>query len=149
MQEDLRRLKKRAGDGSDSDSDSDRARRKRNKKSYLEEELARYASGRGRAAGKAGNRKGRRDEEDDLLKEMGKFSKRVALAEVEDEEDGLVTGEVAEGEGDGGLAEILGLREAPGQEVDDDVGWMRHRLKFVVDEKELTRRAEDEYAVSV
>jgi peptidyl-prolyl cis-trans isomerase SDCCAG10 len=35
-----------------------------------------------------------------------------------------------------------------GLEVDDDVDWMKHRLKFDVDEKELTRRAEDEYSVS-
>ena len=139
MQEDLRKLKKRAGEASDSDSDSEARRKKRRSgTSYLEQELARYAKGRGRAAMRVVNKRGRRDEEDDLLKEMGSFSKRVARADEADGEDG----EDAEGDAE---QPVNGDRE--GLEVDDDVGWMRHRLKFVVDEKELTRRAEDEYSV--
>jgi len=136
MQDDLRKLKKRAGDASDSDSNPDtRQKRRRAGRSYLEQELAKYSAGRGRAAARAGNRRGKRDEEDDLLKEMGRFSKKVALAEdegVEETEEREETGQVDE----------------EGVEVDDDIGWMRHRLKFIVDEKELTRRAEDEYSVS-
>jgi hypothetical protein len=48
--------------------------------------------------------------------------------------------------------EVRAAEQAAGEEggvdVDDDEGWMNHDLKFEVDEKELTRRAEDEYAVS-
>lgn len=138
MQDDLRKLKKRAGEASDSDSTSEtRRKRRRSKTTHLEQELASYAKGRGHAAARTGNRKGKRDEEDDLLKEMGRFSKRVALAE--DEDDGRVHPE---------RVEVEAVVDDGGIEVDDDVGWMRHRLKFIVDEKELTRRAEDEYAVS-
>jgi peptidyl-prolyl cis-trans isomerase SDCCAG10 len=134
MQDDLRKLKKASGHDSDSDSDNDT--RKRQKTSYLEEELSKYSKGRGRAA-KSGNKRSRRDEEDDLLAELGAFSKRVMADEggSADRPDG------GEGEGgDGGEGE-------EGLEVDDDVDWMKHRLKFHVDEKELTRRAEDEYSV--
>ena len=137
MQDDLRKLKKRSGQTSDSDSDSE-GRRRRTKRSYLEEELARYSKGRGRAAMKAGNKRNKRDEDDDLLKEMGKFSQRVAMAGDEEPE-------AVEAEEPSALAGLLA--EEVG-EVDDDVGWLRHKLKFEVDEKELTRRAEEEYAVS-
>lgn len=129
MQEDLRKLKKRTGEASDSESDTSSTRRKRRKgRSFLDEELAKYTTGRGRAAARSGNKKGRRDEEEDILLEMGKFSKRVAQQTDRDDERGDA--------------------EADGLEVDNDVGWMKHRLKFEVDEKELTRRAEDEYSVS-
>lgn len=135
MQEDLRKLKKAAGDDSESDSDSSEARRKRRKRSsYLEQELAKYSKGRGRAAAKAGSKRSRRDEEDDLLAELGAFSKRVAAdaGDANEDEERAVVGE----------------EDEEGLEVDDDVGWMKHSLKFMVDEKELTRRAEEEYSVS-
>ncbi|ORX35921.1 cyclophilin-like domain-containing protein [Kockovaella imperatae] len=141
MQEDLRKLKKKSGQASDSDSDSDAGRR-RKKVSYLDEELAKYSKGRGRAA-KSGNRRSRKDEEDDLLLEMGRFSKRVAMAGDDDEG-------AQEDEDMPEPAQDLSLLGGPPNEeleVDDDVGWLKHKLRFVVDEKELTRRAEEEYAV--
>jgi peptidyl-prolyl cis-trans isomerase SDCCAG10 len=128
MQDDLRKLKKASGHDSDSDSDTDI--RKRQKVSYLEEELSKYSKGRGRAA-KSSNKRSRRDEEDDLLAELGAFSKRV-MADEGGSADRSEPEAGAEGERGGG---------------DDDVDWMKHRLKFHVDEKELTRRAEDEYSV--
>ncbi|KIR33025.1 peptidyl-prolyl isomerase CWC27 [Cryptococcus deuterogattii MMRL2647] len=145
MEENLRRLKKRSGSLSDSGSDSSsRARRKG--PSYLEQELAKYASNRGRAAMKAGNKRSRRDEEEDVLTEMRKFSSRVMQAEDEPEEEQaeeIEEGETKEGTGIGAAM----AEEERGIEVDDDIGWLKHKLKFHVDEKELTRRAEDEYAV--
>lgn len=116
MQADLRKLK-RAGSGSDSDSDSGKKRRG---PSALEEELARYTKNRGRAVARQQNRKGKRDEEDDILAQMASFSKKVA---------GNAAGEET-------------------VKADEDAGWLSHRLQFQVDESELTRRAEDEYAVS-
>ncbi|OXG12626.1 peptidyl-prolyl isomerase CWC27 [Cryptococcus neoformans Tu401-1] len=146
MEEDLRRLKKRNGSVSDSDSDSSpHARRKG--PSYLEQELAKYAANRGRAAMKVGNKRGRRNEEEDVLAEMRKFSTRVMQAgdEPEGEQaEGIEEGEAKE-EGMGIGAAMA--EEEGGIEVDYDVGWLTHKLKFQVDEKELTRRAEDEYAV--
>lgn len=131
MQDDLRALKKSQGNDSDSDSDSDSRHKRRKGPSYLEQELSKYQKGRGRAA--KGNKKNKREEED-LLAELGAFSKRVT---ADDGGKGIRDDEV---EGGGGVEE--------GLEVDDDVDWMKHRLKFDVDEKELTRRAEDEYSVS-
>ena len=131
MQDDLRALKKSQGNDSDSDSDSDSRHKRRKGPSYLEQELSKYQKGRGRAA--KGNKKNKREEED-LLAELGAFSKRVTA------DDGGKGTRDDEGEGGGGVEE--------GLEVDDDVDWMKHRLKFDVDEKELTRRAEDECSVS-
>jgi peptidyl-prolyl cis-trans isomerase SDCCAG10 len=140
MQDDLRKLKKASGHDSDSDSDTDI--RKRQKVSYLEEELSKYSKGRGRAA-KSSNKRSRRDEEDDLLAELGAFSKRV-MADEGGSADRSEPEAGAEGERGGGEG---GEGGEEGLEVDDDVDWMKHRLKFHVDEKELTRRAEDEYSV--
>lgn len=147
MEEDLRRLKKRSGSVSDPESDSSsRARRKG--PSYLEQELAKYASKRGRAAMKAGNKRGRRDEEEDVLTEMRKFSKRVMQAGDEPEEEQAEEIEEGEAKEEGTGIGAAMAEEEGGIEVDDDVGWLTHKLKFQVDDKELTRRAEDEYAVS-
>ncbi|WVR04836.1 hypothetical protein IAU60_001848 [Kwoniella sp. DSM 27419] len=140
MEADLRQLKKRTGNASDSDSDSEGRSKRRKGPSVLEEELSKYSRGRGRAAAK-GSRRGKRDEEDDLLKELNRFSSRVAKAEVSDGED-AERAETTQGEG-----RITAGDSEEDLEVDDDVGWMKHKLKFVVDEKELTRRAEEEYAV--
>lgn len=129
MQNDLRALKKSQGNDSDSDSDSDSRHKRRKGPSYLEQELSQYAKGRGRAA--KGNKKNKREEED-LLAELGAFSKRVTA-----DDGGKGLRDLDEGEGGG----------EEGLEIDDDVDWMKHRLKFDVDEKELTRRAEDEYSV--
>lgn len=145
MQADLRKLKKRSGNASDSDSEDERKRRRG--PSALEEELARYAKNRGRAAARQhqATRKGRRDEEDDILAQMAMFTKKVA--KEADEADAQAKRRQKELE-----EEVRAAEEAAGEEggvdVDDDEGWMNHDLKFEVDEKELTRRAEDEYAVS-
>lgn len=133
MQEDLRMLKKRQGQDSDSDSEDEEARRKRKKgPSFLEQELAKYKRGRGRAARTARDRKDRRDNDDDLLKDLNKFSKKVLEMETE-------RTDAAEGDEEGGEEAL---------EVDDDVNWMRHALKFEHEISDETRRAEDEYTVS-
>lgn len=135
MQEDLRMLKKRRGEDSDSDSDTSSTRARRRKgPSYLEQELAKYSKGRGRAATRH-SRKGRRDDDDDLMRDLDIFSKRVLQADDDDEprED--------YGDDEGGI----GL---DGVEVDKDVGWMKHALKFAHEVSDETRRAEDEYDVS-
>ncbi|WVF69542.1 hypothetical protein IAT40_004320 [Kwoniella sp. CBS 6097] len=147
MEEDLRRLKNRRGNASDSDSDSDWGSKRRKGPSVLEQELAKYSKGRGRAAAKHGNKRGRRDEEDDLLKEMSRFSSKVARAEQEDDDDDDDEDEDKAQRGDEGNLRSGGGEGEEDLEVDDDVGWLKHKLKFIVDEKELTRRAEEEYSV--
>ena len=135
MQESLRKLKKRTGEASDSESDEE-SRKRRRGPSYLEQELAKYQKGRGRAIVRSANTRKRREEEDDLLAAMTKFSKKVADSPLE-----VADGAGEKEEGENGEGDPL--------DVDDDVDWMRHSLKFMVDEKELTRRAEDEYAVRI
>lgn len=128
MQEDLRALKKRMGEDSESDSDDDEKYRRRRKGAvYLEEEMAKYKKGRGRAATRH-SAKGRRGDDEDLLRDLGMFSQKV----------------LAMGDDDGAGRE----GDEDGLEVDDDVGWMRHALKFEEEKSEETRRAEDEYTVS-
>lgn len=129
MQEDLRALKKRIGEDSDSESDDeDKYRRRRKGAIYLEEEMAKYKKGRGRAATRH-SAKGRRGDDDDLLRDLGKFSQKV----------------LAMGEDDSSAKD----RDEDGLEVDDDVGWMRHALRFEEEKSEETRRAEEEYTVSL
>lgn len=155
MQEDLRKLKKQSGNASDSDSDSDIGRKG---PSLLEQELKKYSKQKGLAAKqKQSNRKGRKDEEDDLLEAMSRFSKRVKTegdeGDIErEEEERLEEERLARKAEQEQLdpekrSEIEHVKDVEG-EVDDDVGWMRHSLKFQVDDKELTRRAEEEYSVS-
>lgn len=149
MQADLRKLKKRSGAASDSESGSDSGRRKG--PSYLEQELSKYFKQRGLAAkARHTNRKGKKDEEDDLLEAMNKFSRKVkkeADEEAEDrrraeEREKRIKEEQAEFE------EENARMEAAVEDVDDDVGWMRHDLKFEVEKDENTRRAEEDYTVS-
>ncbi|KAK4683823.1 peptidyl-prolyl cis-trans isomerase SDCCAG10, partial [Tremellales sp. Uapishka_1] len=137
MQDSLRKLKKRTGENSDSDSDTSsmRRRKKRRGPSYLDQELAKYSKGRGRAADRA--RKGRREDDEDLLNEMGRFSHKIQ--EVEYGDDGGVDADGMHGEDEEDGEDTL--------EVDDDVGWMSHKLRFAADEKETSRRAEEDYTV--
>ncbi|WVN91022.1 uncharacterized protein L203_106269 [Cryptococcus depauperatus CBS 7841] len=141
MEEDLRRLKRR-----DSASSSESDSRRPKGPSYLEEELAKYASSRGRAAVRAGKKRGRNDE-DDLLKEMRNFTKKITDAGDSEPEDELNDRNREMDEMEKTQKERSEYDEGDALDIDDDVGWMRHRLKFEVDERDLTRRAEDEYAV--
>lgn len=128
MQEDLRALKKRIGEDSESESDDeDKYRRRRKGAVYLEEEMAKYKRGRGRAATRH-SAKGRRGDDEDLLRDLGKFSEKVLAL------------------GDNGGSGEKG--DADGLEIDDDVDWMRHALKFEEEKSDETRRAEEEYTVS-
>lgn len=127
-------LKKRRGEDSDSDSDTSSARARRRKgPSALEQELSRYSKGRGRAATRH-SRKGRRDDDDDLMRDLDMFSKKVLHADVDDEAED-------EGAHEGDIT-------LEGVEVDNDIGWMKHALKFEHEISDETRRAEEEYTVS-
>lgn len=129
MQEDLRALKKRMGENSESDSDDDEKYKRRRKGAvYLEEEMAKYKEGRGRASTRH-SAKGRRGDDEDLLRDLGNFSKKVQAMDAMDRPE--------KGADEDGL------------EVDDDVDWMRHALKFEEIKSDETRRAEDEYTVSL
>ncbi|KAJ7607874.1 cyclophilin-like protein [Roridomyces roridus] len=144
MEADIRAIARKR-DGGDSDEELEALRKsKKTKTSYLQEELGRYAKGRGLHA------KGKRRDEGDVLKALSAFRGKLARVEVEDEvmegagdEDGEKAGQDAEADAE---APKLGL-EDPGIEVDDDAGFMGHALHFPKDDGEESRKAERDYEV--
>ncbi|KAM5532815.1 hypothetical protein V8D89_013534 [Ganoderma adspersum] len=137
MEAEIRKLTRRKGEG----SDDDEPQKKKPKKSYLEEEMAKYEKGRGLK--KKG--KGRKDE-GDVLAALSSFRSKLKSTTVEDspppEPEG-VEGEGGEGNGD----EPPKNDEEEGMEVDDDVGFLGHLLHFPKGNEEETAKAEREYEV--
>ncbi|KAL7414316.1 hypothetical protein BDY24DRAFT_35005 [Mrakia frigida] len=112
----------------------------KSKTSHLQDTLASYSRGRGGSGG-ASKGKGKAKEEDDILAMLGSFRKKMQSAPK-----GNAAGERGEGEEKGSDEEE---GEGEGREVDNDEGWMGHRLIEERDEKaaEQTRRAETDYEV--
>ena len=131
MEADIRKLSKRR-DGDDSD---DEPAKKKVKKSYLEEELAKYSRGRGlNKKGKDGKRK----DEGDVLAALNSFRGKLKSEKFDDIDDDNTEGEIGKKQ--------LG-EEDPGMEVDDDRGFMSHALHFPKDDGEESRKAERDYEV--
>lgn len=130
MEADIRKLSRRR-DGNDSD---DEPTKKKPKKSYLEEELAKYAKGR------KGDKKKKGKGEEDVLNMLNSFRGKLRnsmFADGPGDEDIKMDGE--------GGAEAGG--EDPGIEVDDDRGFLSHSLHFPKDDGEESRKAERDYEV--
>ncbi|KAJ6621530.1 cyclophilin-like domain-containing protein [Mycena sp. CBHHK59/15] len=136
METEIRKLARRRGDGGDSDDELEAMRKAKKSKSYLEEELARYAKGKGL------HKKGKRRDEGNVLAALSSFRGKLASVAVADD----VLGEEAANDGET-EAPKLGLDEDPGMEVDDDAGFMSHALRFPKDDGEETRKAERDYEV--
>ncbi|ESK93192.1 peptidyl-prolyl cis-trans isomerase cwc27-like protein [Moniliophthora roreri MCA 2997] len=133
MEADIRKLaRKRAGD----DSDDENAKKKQ-KKSYLEEELNKYAKGRGLS------RKMRRKDEGDVLAKLAMFKGRLQQTEASDGEGEGEEGTEAQADGDAPVV----TADDPGIEVDDDRGFLSHKLYFPKDDGEESRKAERDYEV--
>lgn len=135
MEADIRKLTRKArGD----DSDEERSKKKP-KKSYLEEEMAKYAKSRNtRPKDKDGKRK---KDEGDVLAALSSFRSKLQKAGPEADDDE----EMAE-EGEEKAPAATG-EENPGIEVDDDVGFMSHLLHFPKDNSEEVMKAERDYEV--
>jgi peptidyl-prolyl cis-trans isomerase SDCCAG10 len=136
MEAEIRKLSRRAhGD----DSDNEPAKKKP-KKSYLEEEMAKYAKSRGvHKKTKDGKRA---KDEGDVLAALDSFrSKLKTIVPDEDDEPGEMQGEDAQP-----TAVVLG-EEDPGMDVDDDTGFLRHALHFPKDNSEEVMKAERDYEV--
>ena len=138
MQAKLRKLEKRTAGSDDDSSDSDDAhdaKRKRTGPSFLDQELAKYSAGR------RGNRKGARKDEDDVLSALSSFTSKIRKNGSDAKEEERVKDDEGDDE----------PREAEeGIEIDDDVGWMSHALKAVNDgNADQTRRAETDYTVRI
>ncbi|KAG9309913.1 hypothetical protein JVU11DRAFT_9945 [Chiua virens] len=137
MEAEIRKLTRRREGGEDSDEEAERKKAK-TQKSYLAEELAKYAKGRGL------HRKGKgRKDEGDVLVALNNFRGMLQASStstwgIDDGED-APDGEV---EGEGGTK-----LQDEGMEVDDDRGFMNHALHFPKDDGEETRKAERDYEV--
>jgi peptidyl-prolyl cis-trans isomerase SDCCAG10 len=143
LEADIRKLARRRAGGED-DSDEER-RTKKPKQSLLQQELDKYAKGRGLKT-KGKGKDGKRKDEDDVIKALNNFRVKLkstsTLAEggnVEAEDD--VDEEQDKDKIAGGGEEDVGM------EVDDDTGFMNHALHFPKDDGEESRKAERDYEV--
>jgi len=139
MEADIRRLTKRR-DEADSE---DEATKKKAKKSYLQQELDKYAGAR------RSNRKGKRKDEGDVLAALNSFRGKLKNSTFDADEEGVGEASNAVENGDVGDQEMgpVGQGEDVGMEVDDDRGFMNHALHFPKDDGEETRKAERDYEV--
>ncbi|TFK68277.1 cyclophilin-like protein [Pluteus cervinus] len=138
MEAEVRKLARRA-DGDDSDEEH---AKKKPKKSYLEEELSKYAKGRGL------NKKGKRKDESDVLAALNSFRGKLQQQTQADEDDMEVDNDNDKNR-DGESAEdpVDKFGEDAGIEVDDDRGFMGHALRFPKGNEEETAKAERDYEV--
>lgn len=137
MEAEIRKLSRKAR-GDDSD---DEPAKKKPKKSFLEEEMAKYAKSRGvHKKTKDGKRaKG----EDDVLAALEGFRSKLKNIEREPEDERPAE---ENAEAQGAAATTLG-EEDPGMEVDDDTGFLGHALHFSKDNTEEVLKAERDYEV--
>ena len=137
MEAEIRRLTRRREGGEDSEEEAGRQKKKK-PKSHLEEELAKYAKGRGSQKKAKG---GRRKDEGDVLAALSSF--RGMLQAAAPGNLGVQErGGDEEGSNEEGAQEVDG-----GMEVDDDRDFMSHVLHFPKDDGEETRKAERDYEV--
>ena len=129
LEADIRQIaRKRAGET----SDDERAVKKPKGPSLLAAELAKYSKGKGKAKKKG---KG----EDDVLATLNSFrSKLQGVMDVDDE----VPVEL----GEDGEMPPAGA-EDPGVDVDDDLGFLSHHLRFPKGNEDEVAKAEREYEV--
>lgn len=132
MEAEIRKLQKRR----DGDSDDEGARKKA-KKSYLGEELAKYAGSRGL------HKKGRKRDEGDVLAALNSF--RGKLQSTMFAKSPSPPADVG-GDPDAPAPEAASMEDA-GTEVDDDTDFMAHALHFPKDNTEETDKAERDYEV--
>ncbi|KAF7345526.1 Cyclophilin-like protein [Mycena venus] len=142
MEAEIRSLARRRA-GGDSDDELEAMRKTKKSKSYLEEELARYAKNKGMHA------KGKRRDESDVLAALNSF-RGGKLASVAVEEDMLPAEDAdvdPEGKDKDEEAPKPAYDEDPGMEVDDDAGFLGHALRFPKDDGEESMKAERDYEV--
>jgi peptidyl-prolyl cis-trans isomerase SDCCAG10 len=138
MEAEVKRLARRRG-GEDSEEERN-AKKTKSKSRPLEEELAKYEKSRGV------HRKGRKKDESDVLATLAGFRSKLQVAQDDDEmmdassanNDEMVTRSIEGVEGEPGEA---------GMEVDNDLGFMGHLLRFPKDNDEEVRKAERDYEV--
>ena len=130
MEAEIRKLRRR-----DDSDDEDEASKKKVKKSYLNEELVKYAKGKGL------HKKGKKKDEGDVLAALNSFRGKLQSSIIVDEPEpnDAAGGDNQEGGGEGDNGEDM--------EVDNDTGFMSHALHFPKDNGEETLKAERDYEV--
>ncbi|KAI0718071.1 cyclophilin-like domain-containing protein [Cerioporus squamosus] len=136
MEAEIRKLTRRAAG-----SDDDEPAQKKPKKSYLEEEMAKYAKNRGLNSKKG---KGKRKDEGDILAALNSFRSKLQSTAVADSPPPAEDGGAGEGAGE---EDSKPTAEEEGMEVDDDVGFLGHMLHFPKGNEEEVAKAEREYEV--
>jgi len=127
MEAEIRKLQRRRDD---SDIE-DEASKKKIKKSYLNDELDKYAKGKGL------HKKGKKKDEGDVLAALNSFRGKLQSSKIVDEPEPNT--DAAGGDGD--------VEEGEEMEVDNDTGFMSHALHFPKDNGEETMKAERDYEV--
>lgn len=140
MEAEIRKMTKRRDGGDSSDEDG---RPKKKKRSYLDEELSKYKKNTVKR-----DRDGKKvKDEKDIIAAMNSFRGRLQGHDEDDEP--MEDGEAAEkdaGAGEDGERPAVDPEEA-GEEVDNDVGFLAHRLRFPKDSGEESVKAERDYEV--
>ncbi len=127
MEAEIRKLQKRRDDSDDEDQS-----RRTPKKSYLGEELAKYAKIKGV------HKKGKKRDEGDILAALNSFRGKLQNTMSVDNE----------GESGNRGAEERPVGEGEeGMEVDGDIGFLAHELHFPKDNTEETEKAQRDYEV--
>ncbi|KAI5124218.1 hypothetical protein M0805_005068 [Coniferiporia weirii] len=142
LEKEIRNLDSRRIGGSDSESDGNGRRNKKTKHSYLEEELAKYEKGRGLKSKKDGRGRKAKDE-GDVLAKMDAFKSKLKGSFLDADEPQADSGTVDEGaitNPDGENAEVA-------MEIDNDTGFLSHKLLFPKDNDEEVAKAERDYEV--
>jgi peptidyl-prolyl cis-trans isomerase SDCCAG10 len=129
MEAEIRKLQRRRDDS----DDEDEASHKKVKRSYLNEELVKYAKGKGL------HKKGKKKDEGDVLAALNSFRGKLQSSIIVDEPE---PNDVAGGDNGGGDGE-----DGEEMEVDNDTGFMNHALHFPKDNGEETLKAERDYEV--
>ncbi|KAH7093906.1 cyclophilin-like protein [Auriculariales sp. MPI-PUGE-AT-0066] len=144
MEADIRKLtRKREGSVSDDDRP---AKKTKDGPSQLEQELSRYSKNRTAVRrDKEGKKVGKN--ENDVLAALDAFRGKLQRAMPKDEGEGEGEGEEAKHVDPIDAAAILPEAEEEGIEVDDDIGWLSHRLKFHKGNEEETQKADRDYEV--
>lgn len=133
MEAEIRKLSRRR-DGNNSD---DEPSKKKPKKSYLEEELAKYSKNRG------ASKKGKKKDEGDVLAALNSFRGKLKSSILDDADDDTKIGDNTEEE----KTSLPAGEEDPGMEVDDNRDFLSHALHFPKDDGEESRKAERDYEV--
>lgn len=143
MEADIRKLSRRQRE---SDDEGDDQPSKKRTKSHLEEEMMKYSANR---VVVRRDREGKRraKDEGDLLAALESFRGKLQHARHEDDDQTMEQQEETKHVDPISAEAILPAAEDEGIEVDDDLGWLGHKLRFHKGNEVETQKADRDYEV--